>query len=101
MRHDPLEALARAAAETAMHGAADWLRARGAATTCDTAVLVAAIRAKLKERLASALADAREALDAGLPGAAESGFLADMRLAGIDAARETAETRRAEPLTAE
>jgi hypothetical protein len=52
--------------------------------------LTAALKAAVKRRLPQALADAREALACHMDQAAEATFLAEMRLAGIEAAKEAA-----------
>jgi len=78
------------AAQTAMRAAAEWWNRNVSSVSASDAAdrLVPAIRRHTKDALTQALADAKEALDAGMGSAAQATFLATMRLAGINAARE-------------
>lgn len=85
-----LDRLGEIAADAAMRGAAEWVR-RHPDAPLNTEALTLALRAHARDALDDALAHAREALNAGMGAVAELSFLASMRLAGIAAARETAE----------
>lgn len=89
-----LDALGRQAAGKAMIGAADWLRSRKIDTRAlkdaQLDALCAKIRARIQKVLPEALADARRAFDAGMPGFAGPTFMASMSGAGISAAQEWA-----------
>ena len=84
-----IDNLGTIAAEVAMRAAAEYVRANNlkvvdyqAATEC--------LRSCIKNRLASALDDAKAALDVGMGQAAEATFRASMALAGIEATKEFA-----------
>lgn len=78
------------AATIAMRGAADFMAANGLKPDRDINLeaLTLALRLKLHEVTHGALADARDAFEAGMPEVAEATFAASMRLAGIDAVKE-------------
>ena len=81
-----MDKLIRVAADTAMRAAADYLITKGLRYDLDA--LVARIRSWIKIKLPEALRDAQQALDANMPQIAAAAFLASMRLAGIEAAKE-------------
>lgn len=56
--------------------------------TADTTALVECLKRWCQIKLPEALADARQAIEAHMPEAAEITFRATMALAGIEAARE-------------
>jgi len=74
------------AAEAAMRSAAEYLLHHD--LTAEPSALCACLRSWIKIKLDEALRDAKQALEAHMPGAAEATFLASMRLAGIEAAKE-------------
>lgn len=81
--------LATAAVTIASRAAAAWLVAHPE-VRCDEAVLTERVRVNVKTRLAEALHDAREAIEANMVGVAEQTFAASMALAGIEGAKEAA-----------
>ena len=87
-----IDALGTLAAQTAMKGAADWFRANVTGISASDAAdrLVPAIRKHAALALPAAMADAKEALDAGMGAAAEATFLASMKISGITAAKDVA-----------
>src|SRR5262245_39115733 len=82
-----IEGLGRAAAETAMRAAAEYVRVHGR-TVRDWAAAEETLRRHVRAALPAALADAREALDLGMAAIAQQTFLASMACAGIAAAEE-------------
>jgi hypothetical protein len=81
-----LDTLVTKGCEVAMRAAAKYIRTHGLKADMD--VLIVSLRANAKIRLPKAMADAKEALDCGMAQVAEATFLAEMALAGIDAAKE-------------
>lgn len=75
------------AAEAAMKGAADYIKANGLRGRIDLDQAVVAIKATTAERLPEALDDVKAALACGMDQVATHTFLASMRLAGIAAIR--------------
>ncbi len=82
-----MDNLINVAGETAMRGAAEYLAAHNLVSNDDKA-LCECIKSWIKINLPQALADAKEALDAGMEQAANATFLLSMKLAGIEAAKE-------------
>jgi hypothetical protein len=78
------------AATLAMQGAAEWLKANDLVRTTDLDAVCVAIRRHATQAVHEALADAREAFEAGMTNAASATFAATMKLAGIAAAKEIA-----------
>lgn len=81
------------AAKALMQAAVDWWQAHVQGTSLETAAatMVLHLRVRGKTALGEGLADAKEAFDAGLGQVAEATFLATIRLAGIQAAKDTAQ----------
>ena len=79
-----LESLAKYSSDVAMHAAVDALRARKI-TAPDYERVTVAIKSRIVDALSEALADAREAIKAGMSKAAEATWIASFRLAGINA----------------
>ncbi len=84
-----LDAFAQIAADTAMRAAAEYIRVHGL-KVLDYDAATACLKTYVKTRLLQALLDAREAFEAGMGAVAQQTFLASMRLAGIEAAKEFA-----------
>ena len=89
MTNATIDRLGNIAAETAMRAAAEYIRQNNlkvldydAATEC--------LRSWCKIKLPQAMADAKQAIDAGMGRVAEATFLASMAQAGIEAAKEFA-----------
>jgi len=89
MRDNEIDKFAAMASETAMRAAADWFRLHPEAQY-DIDALVTSLRSHVHRRFDQALDDAREAFEAQMYDCMTATFLADMRLAGIDAAKECA-----------
>ena len=79
--------LANEAAKMAMRAADEYLRQHG----LEEWNLIDCLRASVKARLPEALADTKQAFDAGMGEMAVATFAASMRLAGIEAAKRAAE----------
>ena len=89
-----IDSLGTLAANVAMKSAAAYVRTHG--LTVDVDVLLECLRHSIRERITGALDDARDAFACGMADAAESTFVADMSLAGIEAAKQaTLATSRA------
>lgn len=82
-----IDNLGTIAAETAMRAAAEYIR-RNNLKVCDYEAATQCIRDYCKTRLPFALDAAKEAFDCGMNQIGEATFLAEMRLAGIEAAKE-------------
>ena len=80
--------LADVAVRVAIRGAKEYLTSHG--LTADTASLALSLKAMVKMRFPEAVRDASAAFDAGMIKAGEATFIASMVLAGIDAAKESA-----------
>jgi len=81
-----MDELIKVAADEAMKAAAEYIRKNNLRYEIDA--MVACIRSHMQANLKSALHDAKEAFDANMPKVAEATFIASMRLAGIEAAKE-------------
>lgn len=81
--------IAEAAVEIAAKGARMWFE-QNRTEPVSLDAFVECIKANVKLYLPAALKDAKEALDANMPDAAEQTFKASMILAGIEAAKESA-----------
>lgn len=83
-----IDRLGTMAAEAAMRAAAEYIRGRRVPITDElVGKLTEILRAGLRAGLDDAMADAREAIDAGMGHAADATFMASMRLIGIRAAK--------------
>ena len=80
--------LATIAVDATILGAIDYLRIHK--LTADFTALAECCRAWCKAKLPEAMADAQAALDAGMDDIASATFIASMRNAGIEAAKESA-----------
>ena len=81
-----IEALGSLAANQVMLAAAEYCHAHN--LKADPGALAECCRAHARLRLPEALADAKEAVDCGMKQVAVATFVATMRLAGIEAAKE-------------
>lgn len=93
IQDNAFDGLAHAAVTIAARGAARWLAAHPEAGTVDDATLVKYVREAVRRALPGALRDAKEAIEARMPEAAEQTFGASMVLAGIEAARVAVQSR--------
>lgn len=84
-----LDTLADLTAVTTMRAAGQYFGTIGYDVS-DYAAASAVVKRHAKEALPAALADAKEALDAGMTEAAIATLTASMRIAGIKAAKEIA-----------
>lgn len=82
--------LANAAMEASVMGALEYIRAHG--HKLDSKALSEVLERHCKAAIPGALDDAREAEQAGMNGLISATFLASMKLAGINAAKELYET---------
>lgn len=78
--------LAEIATQTAMQAAVEYLRVHN--LKANDAALVSCLKAWCKIKLPEALRDAKEAFDCGMHQVGQATFLATMKLAGIEAAKE-------------
>ena len=90
MTNNNLDKFIDEAANTAIKGAVDYIKANrpGYDIVANADPIIEAIRKRLKADLPKALDDAREAIEANMAGYASATFLSSMRLAGIEAAKE-------------
>jgi len=84
-----LRTFAATAATIAMEAFRDYTAANNIDTD-DIDRACELLRSNMRTGLGTALADAKEALDANMPQAAEATFAASMRLIGISAAKQFA-----------
>lgn len=90
MNASNLDRFASQAADTGLSAALDYAIAQGLSRE---EILAKAddfcreVRAEMKKAIGPALADARQAVEAGMSGMASATFLASMRLAGIEGAK--------------
>lgn len=81
-----LNELGRIASDATILGAIDYIRANH--LKVDRRTLTETCRSMAKARIMGALADAKAAIEAGMDKVASATFVASMRLAGIEAAKE-------------
>ena len=86
---ESIDNLGTLAAETAMRAAAEYIRVHKL-TVPDYEAAIACIKAWCKIRLPVALDGAKRAFGVGMYQIGQATFLAEMRLAGIEAAKEFA-----------
>ena len=82
---NPIDRLVVRAFQIACRGGQEW--ARQQARTLDPDEFASTLRMQMKIQLAETMADAREAIKAGMEDAAEQTFRASCILIGIDAAK--------------
>ena len=75
-------------ADEMMQGAIDFCLSQNVNPKDHATELVTALRAKVEDTMTEALADGREAMDAGMTGWASATMTATFRLAGINAAKD-------------
>jgi hypothetical protein len=85
--------LGEIAVKTAAESAVVWMNQNNAKPE-STDSFCESIKAMVKIRLPEALKDAKDAFDANMGACAEQTFIASMRLAGIEAAKECAIPRQ-------
>lgn len=93
-----IDSLGRLAADAAMRAAVEYIHVHN--LQADTAALLECIRSWCRIKLPEALKDAKEALECGMGQIAEATFLATMRQAGIEAAKEAGFPKAGEPVKA-
>lgn len=88
MTDKQIDTLGTKAAEAAMKGAADYIKAHGLRDGMDLDRVTVLIRVTAKAALPQALADAKDAMDANLYAVAQQTFMASMVLAGVQAVKD-------------
>ena len=83
-----VDTLGQKAAEAAMRGAAEYIRANNLRSNANLERITELIKLKAKAALPQALEDAKEALEANMGRLAEQTFMASMVLAGVNAVKD-------------